>query len=412
MKNTIYIFFLGVVVPLFLSCNAQQSSDGYDFREIDSLFQTAVENQEIPGAVALIAHHNKILYQRAFGYRNIAERDEQKANDIFRLASMTKALTAAAILQLQEQDKLHVHDYLHYYLPEFKDPQILLDITADSSFTSKPALSDITIHQLLIHTSGIGYGFQNDDYNALIIKNKISEGFGFDERTSHENIRKLAELPLLHEPGEVYTYGLSYDVLGVLIEVISGQRLDEYITEKILIPCGMHDSYFIIPEDERYRLPSVYQPGNHNRGIELSTYRDTLYPCLDNRQFFSGGADLCSTAKDYFLFLKMLSNSGSINGHRILQPQSVDAMLSKQTELSEDESYQGYAAWIINAKGACKGPFNIGTYGFGGFFDTYSWTDPTTELSAVLLLQMYPNNTHRIHEKFQNLIYEMMQDDS
>ncbi|TLX75001.1 beta-lactamase family protein [Labilibacter sediminis] len=408
MKINFHLISIVIITSFLLGCNNPQSTDAKTYGKVDSLFISAVNNLEIAGAVALIAHHDSIIYNKAFGYRNIEAGTKIEENDIFRLASMTKALTAVAILQLQEQGKLRVSDYVYEYLPEFKNPQILEKVLPDSSFSAKPAEADITIHQLLTHTSGIGYGFQDDRYNALILKNNVSEGFGYDTRTARENIRKIAALPLLHEPGEAYTYSLSFDVLGVIIEEVSGLRYDKYITENILRPCNMNDSYFIIPDEQRHRLPNVYEP-TEDGGIQLSSYPDTTYPCLNNRRFFSGGADLCSTAKDYYLFLKMLKNKGQINGHPVLQEESVKAILSKQSALNEGESYQGYAAWITNELGAQKGENNEGSYGFGGFFDTYSWTDPKADFSAVLLLQMYPNNNKKIHEKFQTLTYDLFQ---
>lgn len=407
MKINRILFSIGLAISLFYGCKNKHIEDYQSLSRIDSLFTAAVVNNEIPGAVALISYQNQIIYHKAFGYNTIHDKEIQRVDDIFRLASMTKALTAVAILQLQEQNKLQVDDYLYQYLPEFKNPQLLLEVLPDSNFTAQPAQSEITIHQLLTHTSGIGYGFQDDKYNALILKNNVSEGFGFDSRTSRENIKKIAALPLLHEPGEAYTYGLSFDVLGVLIEEVSGLRYDEYITQHILKPCGMTNSYFIVPETHQHRLPTVYEPFNEDK-LQVSSYADTTYPCVKERQFFSGGADLCATAKDYYLFLQMLANQGTINGNLVLQPTSVAAMLSKQSPLAEEDSYQGYAAWVTNTQGAQSSCTNKGAYGFGGFFDTYSWNDPEAELSAVLLLQMYPNNNHRIHEQFQQLTYNLL----
>ncbi|MBS2211402.1 beta-lactamase family protein [Carboxylicivirga mesophila] len=407
MKINLPLICMGIAMLTLWACNTSKNHQIYNDAQLDSLFIHAIEHHKIPGAVALVSYQDTIIYHKAFGCRNIDAQTRLLNNDIFRMASMTKALTAVAILQLQEKGLLNTSDYVYQYLPEFKSPRLLTKVLPDSSFRAIPAQSDITIHQLLTHTSGIAYGFQDDQYNALILKNNISEGFGHDTRTSRENIQKIAALPLLHEPDSAYTYGLSFDVLGVLIEEVSGQRYDEYITEHILKPCGMHDSYFIIPEQHRHRLPDVYEPADNDE-LQITSYADTNYPCLSNRQFFSGGADLCSTAKDYHSFLQMLSANGTFQGHQVLAPESVAAMLSKQTSLGEGDSYQGYAAWVTNALGAQNGLSNEGTYGFGGFFDTYCWTDPKANISAVLLLQMYPNNNHQIHEKFQKLTYELI----
>jgi CubicO group peptidase (beta-lactamase class C family) len=390
------------------SCiNKQEKSLGIDPLNlcIDSLLEHAVANKEIPGAVAYISLDGQEIYHKAFGWKNMEKGMALLKDDVFRMASMTKGLTAVSILQLIEEGALHLDDEVHEYIPEFKNPQVLVELLPDSGFTGRDATGEITIRQLLTHTSGIGYGFQNETYNALIIKNNISEGFEDDDRSSYENIKRIAALPLLCEPGEKYIYGLSYDVLGVVIEQVSGMRFDRYVEEKILDPLKMKDSYFIIPEKEQYRLVSVYQPAGNGTGLERSSYPDTAYPLAPARRFFSGGADLCSTAEDYARFLQMLLNEGTYDQARVLRESSVMDMLSKQTPFDDGHYDQGFAAWIINEEGASEGPMGLGSFEFGGFYDTYSWADPECNMVAVLLLQMYPANKHSIHQKFQHLVY-------
>jgi len=414
--NTARVFSALIVLSLIFSLSCGQSkrnqaqTAGNKWDPIDSLFDLALSKHEIPGAVAFIQRDGKIVLHKAYGFRNLENKVPMQKNDIFRMASMTKGLTAVAVLQLFERGLLSLDDEVRKYIPEFGDPQILIDVLPDSGFTSKPAAGQITIRQMLTHTSGIGYGFQDDRYNALIIKNNISEGFEDDDRTSLENIRRLAGIPLLFEPGEKYTYSMSMDVLGVVIEIVSGQRYDQYIMQNILDPLGMTDSYFFVPEEEQYRLVSIYQPTDDGIGLEPTTYPDTAYPRIVNRQFFSGGSDLSSTAEDYGKFIQMVQNGGVYNGTRILGKAYVKMMLSRQTSFDEDDSYQGFAAWVTNEKGAAEGPMSAGSFGFGGFWDTYGWTDPEGRFVAVLLLQMYPNNQHKIHERFQAATYRVIGD--
>ena len=329
-------------------------------------------------------------------------------DDIFRMASMTKGLTAVAVLQLYERGLLFLDDELSRYIPAFRDPQILVEIHEDSSFTSRPSEGEITIRQLLTHTSGIGYGFQDESYNSLVLKHGVSEGFEDDDRTSMENVLRLAELPLLCEPGERYIYSMSYDVLGAVVEVVSGLRYDRYIKEFILDPLEMNDSYFIVPKEEQQRLVRAYEtsPG----GFIPTTYPDTAYPVLSPRRFFSGGSDLCSTAEDYAKFVQMVLHKGVYRQQRILGERYIDMMLRKQTQLDDGSYVQGFAAWVTNDRGAAEGPMSEGSFGFGGFWDTYSWADPEGDFVAVLLLQMYPGNEHRIQEKFQNITYGIVED--
>jgi len=377
---------------------------------IDSLLRSAVLEHDIPGAAAFVSREGAVLYHNATGWRNMEARIPLRRNDLFRMASMTKALTAVAVLQLVEQNLIHLDDALYTYIPEFKNPGILMEVLPDSGFTSREAQGEITIRQLLTHTSGIGYGFQDEIYNALIVKHDISEGFEDDQRSSLDNIQRLAGLPLLFEPGEKYVYGLSYDVLGVVIEKVSDLRYDRYIDKYILEPLEMKDSYFLVPEEEQHRLVSVYQPRDDGSGLEPTTYADTAYPVVADKQFFSGGSDLCSTAGDYAKFLQMLMNGGEYHGSRILPEASVSTMLSKQTPFDDGNYHQGFAAWVINEEGAVEGPRGVGSFEFGGFFDTFCWTDPETGLIAILLLQMYPNNSCDIHGKFRDVIFSVIRE--
>ncbi len=404
------LLFVGILFLIsLLSClnerNKSVQTADYLSERLDSLLHGAVVSEEIPGAVAFVSLDGKAIYHKAFGWRHMGKQILLEKNDIFRIASMTKGLTALAILQLNEKGLIHLDDELNQFIPEFNDPQILIEVLPDSTFTSRPAEKEITIRQLLTHTSGIGYGFQDDRYNALVIKNNVSEGFEDDSRTSIENARKIAGLPLLFEPGEKYVYSMSYDVLGVVIEQVSGMRFDTYIKQHVLDPLGMENSYFIIPETDQNRLVTVYQPKEVGAGLELTSYPDTNYPVIPTRQFFSGGADLCSTAEDYSKFLQMLLNKGTYKQSQILDSPSVEMMLSKQTPFDDGNYHQGFAAWVINEKGGAEGPMGVGSFEFGGFYDTYSWADPEDNLVAVLLLQMYPGNKCSIHQKFQNLVY-------
>lgn len=412
--NTRFIFTFSLLLLVTAACNSplnsRISTASYRTRLLDSLLESAVKNSEIPGAVAFLTRNGEEVYHKAFGMSDIEKNIAMKEDDIFRLASMTKAVTAVGVLLLCERGLLFLDDEIGKYIPEFKDPRILIEILPDSSFTSSPAQGEITIRQLLTHTSGIGYGFQDRRYNALVRHNKVSEGFGRDTRTSLDNTRKIAKLPLLFEPGQEYRYSMSYDVLGTLIEVVSGMRYDKYIQHFILDPLGMNNSYFIIPPEEQDRLVTVYQPGGEGPGFTAASYLGTNYPLIETKQSFSGGSDLCGTAEDYAKFVQMVLNKGVYNNSRIIGERYIEMMLSKQTPFDDEYSDQGFSAWITNSKGAAIGPKNAGAFGFGGFFDTYSWADPEGNFVAVLLLQMFPTNQYAIHEKFQSITYGIIED--
>ncbi len=376
--------------------------------KIDSLFKITIDRNQIPGAVALIKHEGKTIFHRAYGHSDKELGRKQDTLDIFRLASMTKGLTAAAILQLNEKGLLDLDDDIAKYLPEFNDLIILDSVHQDSSFSGHPTDSNITIRQLLTHSSGIGYGFQNEEYNKLVLYHDVSEGFCQDNRTSRENTRKIASLPLMQEPGQSFIYSLSYDVLGTLIEVVSKMRLDHYIMENLLDPLQMQNSYFIIPKESRELLVQVYEPSDDGTKLRPATYSDIEYPLLEDRQFFSGGADLCGTAEDYTHFIQMIMDGGIYKNNRVLSENSVKMMLSKQTEFDDGDSDQGFSTWVTNSKGAENGFMSEGSFGFGGFFDTYGWADPNLNVNAILLLQMYPNNQVDIHRQYQKLVYDLV----
>jgi CubicO group peptidase (beta-lactamase class C family) len=406
-----------LILLIFLLSSCHQNSEKAESLSsssstdlLDSLFNDAVSNKDIPGAVAYIIRDGNVVYEKSFGWRNIEKEIPMEANDIFRMASMTKGLTAVSVLQLCQRGLISLDDNLSKYIPEFSNPQVLEKILPDSTWVGRPAKSEITIRQLLTHTSGIGYGFLDEKYNSLIIKNKVSEGFEDDNRTSQENIQKLAKIPLMCDPGERYIYSMSYDVLGVVIEKVSGMRYDKYVAKNILQPLQMNESYFIVPEEEQFRLVSIYQPSSGRKWLEPTTYPDTAYPVIASRQYFSAGGDLCSTAQDYARFVQMILNKGTLDNVRVLGERYVEMMLSRQTSLEDGDSYQGFAAWVVTSKGAAKGPMPEGAYGFGGFWDTYSWADPGKNFVAVLLLQMYPGDQINIHQKFQSIVYGVIDD--
>jgi CubicO group peptidase (beta-lactamase class C family) len=312
-------------------------------------------------------------------------------------------------LQLIEKELLSLDDPLSKFIPEYKDPVVLIESFADSSFSSRPATQEITIRHLLTHNSGIGYGFQSDMYNALVIKNGVTEGFEERPIETQENIKRIANLPLLHDPGEKWTYSLSFDVLGAVIEIVSGKSLDIYFKEHIFLPLGMNDTYFYLPEEKSNRLVSVYEHAVDKKGFIPATYPFCQYPVQGAKTYMSGGADLSSTIEDIGTFALMLANGGRYNGSKILDRKYVDMMTSKQSDHGWWDSDIGFGVLITTKAGAVTKPQSEGMFEFGGFFDTFCWVDPKKELVAVLFLQMYPNNEFDIHYKFRTLTYECIE---
>lgn len=394
---------------MLASCNSKKSAlaeseiiSSPEYEKIDSLLNDFVEKQKIQGAVALLAHEGKIVYHQSFGYSNIEESQAQNIHDIFRIASMTKQITSLAAMMLYDQGKFQLDDPLSKYIPEFSEMQILDEVNmSDSSFTGHPAKKEITIRQLFTHSSGIGYGFQDEKLMALIEKAGITEGFEQRNIILAENIKALAKIPLIHEPGERFTYGLNMDVLGRLVEIWSNQPLDRFFKENIFDPLGMDDTYFYLPEDKFSRLIDVY--ASTEQGIVKST-EPFLYPLKGAKTYLSGGADLNCTAYDYYLFCQMMLNGGELKGIRLLKPGTVKLMTETHLETGDYDMGLGFS--VLSEKTYTSDARSAGSFSGGGYFGTAYWIDPDTELIAILMLQIYPFAHYEIYKKFENLIYE------
>ncbi len=267
---------------------------------IDAMCMEAVEQNKIPGMVALVAKNGKIVYYKAFGMADNKSKRAMKRDDIFRIASQTKAITSTAVMMLWEEGKFRLDDPISKYIPEFKDAMVLDSFNEnDSSFTSRPAEKQITIRHLLTHTSGIGYGFIDVDVRFTKIYNKagIIDLATTEPISIEENIKKLAKLPLHHDPGDKYVYSEGLDVLGYFIEIISGMPLDVFFRERIFDPLGMDDTWFYLPNSKHDRLVTVQTKENDEwRKYPVNSVYDPDYPIKGAKQFLSGGAGLCSTA--------------------------------------------------------------------------------------------------------------------
>ena len=228
---------------------------------IDAMLNESISTKEIPGAVAFIARNGKIVYHKAFGTANHENGRPFQTNDIFRIASQTKAITSTAVMMLWEEGKFRLDDPISKYIPEFKEPQLLDSlIAADTTYISSPADKEITIRHLLTHTSGIGYGMidADDRFRMIYAKAGIIDAWTTEPLTIEENIKKLAQLPIHHNPGEKWTYSEGLDVLGYFIEIVSGMPFDEFLKKRLFDPLGMNDTYFYLPESKYDRLVPVH----------------------------------------------------------------------------------------------------------------------------------------------------------
>jgi len=383
---------------------------------IDSMCLAAIEDGDIPGVVALVARNGKIVYHKAFGTSDAQSKRTLQRDDIFRMASQTKAITATAVMMLWEEGRFKLDDPISQYIPEFKDPQVLDSLLADGTFLTTPADKEISIRHLLSHTSGIGYGVIDDDERITKIYKDagVIDLFTTENITIAENIKKLARLPLHHNPGEKFTYSESYDVLGYFIEVISGMPFDTYLRTHIFEPLGMDNTAFYLPKSKEGRLVSV-QTKEDGKWINYpTTFYDPDYPIKGARQFFSGGAGLSSTAEDYATFLQMYLNKGELNGTRLLSRTTIKTIMSNQIGdlWGEDPAaFYGLAFMVQGEKGeGVGGSGSDGTFSWGGYFNTSYFADPEEQIIGVLLKQTQKIESDDTGWKFSILVGQSIDD--
>ena len=309
---------------------------------IDQLIQDYVSKGYIPGGVFLIARDNQIVYHKNFGFRSTDKKLPYQKDDIFRIASMTKAVTTVAIMQLYEQGKLGLDDPVKNYISAFNDSKVLDQFNAkDSSYTTVSVKSPITIRQLLTHTSGIVYGaFSQGALRAIYAKKGLMEvGLSHPTMTTEEFVNRLAEVPLAFQPGEKYNYGLNMDVLGRVVEVVSGSRLGDYFRKNIFEPLGMKNTYFYLPKEKQAKLVPIYLQ-REDGTLEMATSTGGIssgmdYPLQADRNHYAGGGGLSSTALDYAIFIQALLGNGEYNGKRILSRKTIEVMTCRSDDQAQ-----------------------------------------------------------------------------
>ncbi len=381
---------------------------------IDAMAEKAIANGDIPGAVALVARHGKIVYHKAFGLADNSGNRSLKKDDIFRIASQTKAITATAVMMLWEEGHFRLDDPISKFIPEFKEPRVLANFTeSDTSYTTIPASSEITIRQLLTHSSGIGYGMIDEEKMRLIYKKaKITDAWTTESKTLGDNIKKLAKLPLHFHPGERYKYSEGLDVLGYMIEIISGLSFDDFLLTRLFGPMGMDDTYFYLPDSKAGRLVTVQRPegGSWVKYTGREGYYDADFPIKGAKSYFGGGGGLSSTAKDYATFLQMYINGGELNGIRFLSRKTIEAIMGFQVEMN-DASHYGLAFGVQNEKAvAMGGQGSEGTFVWGGYFNSQYFADPEEGLIGVLLKQTQGSGADKTGWQFPQLVFAAIDD--
>ncbi|HEY3369916.1 MAG TPA: serine hydrolase domain-containing protein [Prolixibacteraceae bacterium] len=385
---------------------------------IDQMCSEVVKKGDLPGIVSLVTRNGKIVFWKAYGMANNQEGKALKRDDIFRIASQTKAITATAVMMLWEEGKFQLDDPISKYIPEFKNPQVLKSFNPkDSTYTTEPAKSEITIRQLITHTSGIGYGVIDSDESFRMIYKKagITDAFTTQKVFIADNEKKLAKLPLHFNPGEKYSYSEGLDVLGYLIEVVSGMPFDVFLKTHLFDPLGMNDTRFYQPEEKAGRLVAVQQKNINGQWEKYpTTFYDTDYPIKGAKTFFSGGGGLSSTAKDYATFLQMYLNGGEYNGLRFLSRTTIEAIMGNQIGKiwgEDPEKVYGLAFSVLTQKGEEKGGLGSkGTFEWGGYFNTQYFADPKEKVIGILMKQTQGPVSDETGWKFKQLVGQSIDD--
>lgn len=382
-------------------------------QRLTDIFQAYVQEGKLAGSVILAARQGKIAYLKAFGQRDREMNAPMREDAIFRIASQTKALVSVGVLLLQEQGKLLLNDAVGKYLPEFQKTTVAVP-KKDGGYDIVEAKRPITIRDLLTHTAGIGYGtgVAQDRWKAANI-----QGWYFADRDEPvaATVFRMAALPFDAQPGERWVYGYATDILGALIERVSGETLSSFLSTQVFESLGMQDTHFYLPAAKTDRLAVVYSAtdsGKLERAPDPGGMTGQGAYIKGPRKSFSGGAGLLSTASDYARFLQAMLNGGELNGKRILSRKTVELMTVDHLgdRKMQDGVGFGLGFSVVKDLGARGMPGSIGEFGWGGAYHSTYWVDPQKQLVVVYFTQLLPARDADDHGKLRALVYQALID--
>ena len=380
-------------------------------QRLDGLFRAYVDNGDMAGAATLVARRGRIAHLGTFGMAHREEGRVMAADTLFRIASMTKPITSVAVMMLVEEGRVLLNDPVARYLPEFADAKVLERAGDEGAFRLVEPLRPMTVRHLLTHTSGLTYGDAegNEVMASYYRVANIAGSFGGAE-TLAAAAGRIGRLPLAFHPGEKWAYGFSTDVLGRLVEVVSGVDLAEFFQTRIFQPLGMDDTHFSLPSGKVGRLARVYTR-KESGGLE---WFPAEYPYDGPSAYLSGGAGLTSSILDYARFLQMMLQRGTLNGERILGPRTVDLMTTNHIGAGVTTHGPGYGFGLgfdVHADPGLSGsPKGVGSYAWGGYWHTGFWVDPGAELCAIMMAQLVPSDHVDTGEKLPHLVYQALLD--
>ncbi len=392
--------------------SARPEKEGMSSELLDSIrpvMQEYIDENKLPGMITMVARHGRIVHSGAYGLMDAGK--PMRPDAIFRIASMTKPLMSAAVMILYEEGRFRLDDPVADYIPEFRNLKVFSSIDTAGLHTVDP-VRPMTIRDLLTHTSGLSGVGAGSPVDSMYAAADLSGG------TLKEMVQKLSAIPLLYQPGTTWNYSRSTDVLGYLVEVLSGEPLDQFLRERIFIPLGMEDTGFYVPAEDLDRVGAVYAPDS--AGIKIIMKPDTNSVSVPVK-FLSGNGGLYSTATDYMIFSQMLLNRGKYNGVRILGSKTVELMTSNQLSgerMPDDEFFGplmsgmgfgfGFAVLEDNVKAGIIG--SEGSYWWSGSGNTYFYIDPHEDLIMILMMQFVPNYHYPVFRELRVMGYKAIID--
>jgi CubicO group peptidase (beta-lactamase class C family) len=382
-------------------------------KRIHPLMQSHLDAKDFAGAVTLVARKGKVVHLEAHGLMDLESNKAMRTDTLFRMASMTKPVTAVAILMLLEENKLLLADPVSKYIPEFKNPKVAVwnmpNDPKGAGMKLIPADRDITIQDLLTHTSGLATGTEGPA-GEFVRRANLAQGGSLAER-----VKRLAGLPLHFQPGTQWEYTGTYgfDILGRIVEIVSGRNLDQFFTQRIFEPLGMKDTFFTVPQNRLADVAALY-----NRTEQGLTKPTAAAPSPAGVEYFSGAGGLTGSAQDYLQFCQMLLNGGTLNGTRLLSRKTVELMtenaignLDLRNYLDGEQPLRGYGfglgVRVRRSTGASGWLGSIGDYGWAGANGTYFWIDPKEQLIGMVLMS---TRVTRLRSEFPNAVYQAVTD--
>lgn len=383
---------------------------------IAATVQRNIDDKRVAGAVTLVSRRGKVVWFKPQGMMDREANKPMRSDAMFRICSMTKPITSLAVMMLYEEGRFLLEDPISKYLPEFKNPKVFVK-PANGEPYSIPATREITIRDLLRHTSGLTYNW-NPDLGPLYNKANVASGLLPYEGTIEDSVKRLAAVPLVFNPGDRWEYSLGVDVLGRLVEVVSGKPLDEFFRVRIFEPLGMKDTYFYPPDNKLDRLATAY---TYYADKGLNRFPDTPiteehltysadYPYRGPKKLFSGGAGLVSTTADYWRFCQMMLDEGKVGTTRLISRKSVELMTHDQLgKIGPDQGF-GLGFGVEGVKAPLSELGSPGEYNWGGFFYTAFSIDPREQMIVIFMAQLHPTGDSTLDREVHALAYQAIND--